>query len=380
MLRVVFAVLLGLGLWTVSGNRVTADDEKEQQTRPARTVDAEKEQVEIEIKRVKRDADRTGESKEGETRKQTLNQREAAIKELRVYLEKLKAQQRKLEKSDDAEARKKIGIQIRSTTAKLEDLQASFRKEGIERKEQRGEREVHPEIRAARNQLEHMRAAIKHLKEAGLKEYAQAVGQRAEKLQATIHRSLDRGREGDERRRDQDVASTVEHAQRGSEADRWHAQLKRAFGAYDKNKDGKVTAEEFIAVLGGKDNPKVRAVAARQFDIADRDQDKSVSFEEFLVAGKHRPGGGESRDRRDGDRDRLDRDRRGSDRKEVKRDVKRERSPRREGAGNPERELNQAILQIRKELEELRKEVRLLRGERGERREGSEDRGERDDG
>ena len=69
-----------------------------------------------------------------------------------------------------------------------------------------------------------------------------------------------------------------------------------------------------------------------------------------------------------------------TDREEVRRDVKREQSPRREGAGNPERELNQAILQIRKELEELRKEVRLLRGERGERREGSEDRGERDDG
>ena len=287
MLKVVFAVLLGLGLWTVSGNRVTADDEKEQQARPPRAVEAEKEQVEIEIKRVKRvkrEADRPRESKEGGTRKRTLNQREAAIKELRVYLEKLKAQQRKIEKSDDAEARKKIAIQIRSTTAKLEDLQASFRNEGIERKERRGEREEHPEIRAARNQLEHMRAAIKHLKEAGLKEYAQAVGQRAEKLQATIHRSLDRGREGDERRRDQDVARKGERPQRDS------------------------------------------------------------------------------------------------DRKEVRRDVKRERSPRREGAGNPERELNQAILQIRKELEELRKEVRRLRGERGERREGSEDRGERDDG
>ena len=86
MLRVVFAVLLGLGLWTVSGNRVTADDEKEQQARPPRTVDAEKEQVEIQIKRVKRDADRTGESKEGETRKQTLNQREAAIKEQSLSL------------------------------------------------------------------------------------------------------------------------------------------------------------------------------------------------------------------------------------------------------------------------------------------------------
>ena len=297
MLKVVFAVLLGLGLWTVSGNRVTADDEKEQQARPPRAVEAEKEQVEIEIKRVKRvkrDADRPRESKEGETRRQTINQREAAIKELRVYIEKLKAQQRKNEKSDDAEARKKIAIQIRSTTAKLEDLQASFRKEGIERKERRGEREEHPEIRAARNQLEHMRAAIKHLKEAGLKEYAQAVGQRAEKLQATIHRSLDRGREGDERRRDQDVARK-----------------------------------------GERDRP---------------------------------------------DRNRRDDDRRGSDRKEVRRDVKRERSPRREGAGNPERKLNQAILQIRKELEELRKEVRRLRGERGERREGSEDRGERDDG
>ena len=246
MLKVVFAVLLGLGLWTVSGNRVTADDEKEQQARPPRAVEAEKEQVEIEIKRVKRvkrDADRPRESKEGETRRQTINQREAAIKELRVYIEKLKAQQRKNEKSDDAEARKKIAIQIRSTTAKLEDLQASFRKEGIERKERRGEREEHPEIRAARNQLEHMRAAIKHLKEAGLKEYAQAVGQRAEKLQATIHRSLDRGREGDERRRDQDVARK-----------------------------------------GERDRP---------------------------------------------DRNRRDDDRRGSDRKEVRRDVKRERSPRR---------------------------------------------------
>ncbi len=138
-------------------------------------------------------------------------------------------------------------------------------------------------------------------------------------------------------------------------------------------------------MLGGKDNPKVRAVAAQQFEIADRNRDKSVSFEEFLVAGKHRPEGDERRGRRDGERDRLDRDRRdddrrGSDRKEVRRDVKRELSPRREGAGNPEREIIQTILQIRKELEELRKEVRRLRGERGERREGSEDRGERDDG
>jgi hypothetical protein len=75
--------------------------------------------------------------------------------------------------------------------------------------------------------------------------------------------------------------------QRGTEADRGQAQLERAFGGYDKNKDGKVTLEEFIAALGGKDNPKVRAMAAQQFDVADRNGDKSVSFEEFLAAGKH---------------------------------------------------------------------------------------------
>jgi hypothetical protein len=73
-----------------------------------------------------------------------------------------------------------------------------------------------------------------------------------------------------------------------------------------------VTLDEFIAALGGKDNPKVRAVAEDQFAIADRNGDKSVSFEEFLAAGKHGAEGGKSRDRRDGSQpDQPDRPREG---------------------------------------------------------------------
>jgi hypothetical protein len=61
--------------------------------------------------------------------------------------------------------------------------------------------------------------------------------------------------------------------QRESEADSGRAQLERTFAGYDENKNGKVSLEEFIAALGGKDNPRVLTAAKQQFAKADRNGD-----------------------------------------------------------------------------------------------------------
>lgn len=130
-------------------------------------------------------------------------------------------------------------------------------------------------------------------------------------------RSRDAGGQG---RRDREG----EEAVRPDRGDRQHAQrrdyenLERIYHAYDKDRDGRVSLAEFLSMREGVHNLEVRAQAEEQFKRVDRNGDGDVSFEEFVAARDRRtegdrPRGGE-RDQegessRDGDLPRGDADR-----------------------------------------------------------------------
>uniref|UniRef100_UPI00358FF36D calmodulin-4-like n=1 Tax=Myxine glutinosa TaxID=7769 RepID=UPI00358FF36D len=60
--------------------------------------------------------------------------------------------------------------------------------------------------------------------------------------------------------------------------------LRATFDSLDQDKDGKVSVEEIIKVLGVKEETALGMVKGW-----DKDDDKHVSFEEFLKAFGHAP-------------------------------------------------------------------------------------------
>ena len=173
----------------------------------------------------------------------------AAVRELSAHLEKLRAQQKELAETKNEDKKELVGRQIRETTAKLEDLKSVLRegergrdREGERGREREGEgrrrgREGRSEIEAGRNQLEHMRAAIGHLREAGLTELATAIAQRAEKLQAAIHRAGGGGKGEEARRRE------------GREREREHAEGREREGHERKRPEGRREADANVREL-----------------------------------------------------------------------------------------------------------------------------------
>jgi hypothetical protein len=191
-------------------------------------------------KRAAAAAQKGGEKEAAERRrrsdKQAISgkQREAYIKELTALRNKLRKQLEELGKRGTGNEREIAAKRLREAQAKIENAiraqqrngeagegkkregerregqrREGERREGERREGQRreGERKINPEIRASINRLEHIRAAIGHLKEAGLTELVQVAGQRGEQLQAAIAKSTGRrveGREGRERERDED--------------------------------------------------------------------------------------------------------------------------------------------------------------------------------
>lgn len=57
---------------------------------------------------------------------------------------------------------------------------------------------------------------------------------------------------------------------------------RRIFEAYDKDGDGKVTAEEMEAMMEGKQNSSGRRQIRKAIDRADKDGDEGLNFDEFL--------------------------------------------------------------------------------------------------
>lgn len=161
-MKSLLAACLGLGLCTIAlGVAVDGEQPGERETRRDRPREVE--EVEIEV-REQRERD-----EEPETRDQE-----------RIIHRRLEVRQR------DAERERP-------------------------RREHPGHRR-HPKSRAPQHRLEHMRAAVEHLRQAGLDEIAHRVAERAEKLQADLRRS----REHTER----------EHAERDIAA-REHAEVHR---------------------------------------------------------------------------------------------------------------------------------------------------------
>jgi hypothetical protein len=83
--------------------------------------------------------------------------------------------------------------------------------------------------------------------------------------------------------------------------------MTKIFRAYDKNGDGKITFEEWLAMKeGATDDPERRARERQQYSSIDRNRDGALSLEEVLTwnrsSGSRREG--DAGGRRDGDRPR----------------------------------------------------------------------------
>ncbi|XP_021737140.1 calmodulin-like protein 1 [Chenopodium quinoa] len=67
--------------------------------------------------------------------------------------------------------------------------------------------------------------------------------------------------------------------------------MRQVFDRFDKNKDGKISQEEYKAILRamGKDESVVREVG-KIFQVADSNKDGYIDFKEFMAL--HKDGGG----------------------------------------------------------------------------------------
>jgi len=63
---------------------------------------------------------------------------------------------------------------------------------------------------------------------------------------------------------------------------RRRAEIRRMFTRADKNKDGKLTQEEWLSVLNSSGVPTTREEVEEFFGSMDRDFDGRLSFEEFM--------------------------------------------------------------------------------------------------
>ncbi len=136
-------------------------------------------------------------------------------KEINVALENINAKERP-DKHDQLIGKRK---ELDAAMAEIRQAFAAMRERNQERGRERDrprERErdrdpqrENPKLQHAENQLEHMLKAHGHLREAGMTEIAQMVGERAEKLQRVLRQSGQRRRESgreevrEERRTDQ---------------------------------------------------------------------------------------------------------------------------------------------------------------------------------
>jgi len=141
-----------------------------------------------ERRRPRREEERREEERRGKDRgpQTELNN---AIERLTDQHNELKEQAEELARTDNRDAQERVRRELREVGGELERLHGQRNRQRAERGERRERGEENPEIRAAVNRLEHIHAAIDHLKEAGLTELAQAAGERAEQLQAVIIRS-----------------------------------------------------------------------------------------------------------------------------------------------------------------------------------------------
>ena len=67
-------------------------------------------------------------------------------------------------------------------------------------------------------------------------------------------------------------------------------ELKRVFDKFDSNKDGKISQEEYKAVLRALMKEGIRAEVEKIFKVADLDGDGFIDFKEFVEV--HKKGGG----------------------------------------------------------------------------------------
>ncbi|XP_002285223.1 calmodulin-like protein 30 [Vitis vinifera] len=67
-------------------------------------------------------------------------------------------------------------------------------------------------------------------------------------------------------------------------------ELKKVFDKFDSNKDGKISEEEYKAVLGALVKEGVRTEVEKIFQVADLDGDGFIDFKEFVEV--HKKGGG----------------------------------------------------------------------------------------
>ena len=138
---------------------------------------------------------------------------QAQLKEVNGALEQLKGGKKSEAKAKQLRAHQKElnqaiqrgknqFVEIRAHFANREREQERGSRERGERKErgergerrEQGEQEENAEIRRARDQLKHLKQAQGHLREAGMKELAQAVGQRMERIAGALNRNNERQR------------------------------------------------------------------------------------------------------------------------------------------------------------------------------------------
>lgn len=67
-------------------------------------------------------------------------------------------------------------------------------------------------------------------------------------------------------------------------------ELKRVFDKFDSNKDGKISREEYMAVLRALKKEGIRTEVEKIFQVADLDGDGFIDFKEFVEV--HKKGGG----------------------------------------------------------------------------------------
>lgn len=71
--------------------------------------------------------------------------------------------------------------------------------------------------------------------------------------------------------------------------------MAKIFQAYDKDRSGQVSFDEFLAMREGANDPRVRQQAMESFNQADRTGDGQIALEEFLAAGQRRQEGDQPR-------------------------------------------------------------------------------------
>lgn len=150
----------------------------------------------------RRDSDR---AEDEEKRRQRVNRLEYKYRQHQEQLMEIEAFLERHAGSDDyLEKRKKLEGQRKELLAAMEEMERHFKE--LRQAKNRDRDDLHPEIRTAMNQLEHLEHAHGHLREAGMGEIAQMVEQRANKIRQGIERYHEQRERDHQRKREQDEA------------------------------------------------------------------------------------------------------------------------------------------------------------------------------